>query len=274
MHDLHATVVRVLKVLIERDYALYAEDRKRYRRGAVWPGVAFIAEKCCCSVRTVQRALRKLERAELITTYMDDDHRTTNVYFLNWDNLTGAERVQPKLINFRKDDTSKHMLMVTRMSPKACASAEVKQGIEATARRVDPSSDQTNAPTLPLDPPVDETPRADLRSINRPEGANCGDQPAPNRRNSVRGARLTTEEPPARLDEPIEKPSWTLRRMANIVRLQALRVFDDPIQDRKFWDDVRWYRQNGKPLVASWLVDMRRGMVRIDTLDQVRQFPG
>ena len=65
-----------------------------------WPGIPFIAQKCCVSERTVQRVLQNFQEAKLMTVQAQYDskngRRTSNKYHLNINVLPGPDNLSPQ----------------------------------------------------------------------------------------------------------------------------------------------------------------------------------
>ncbi len=65
-----------------------------------WPGIPFIAEKCCVSERTVQRVLREFEAIKLMSIserFTATGRRTSNSYRLQIDRESSLDNLSPPL---------------------------------------------------------------------------------------------------------------------------------------------------------------------------------
>jgi hypothetical protein len=63
-----------------------------------WPGIPFVAEKCCVSERTVQRVLREFEATRLLSVrerFTAKGRRTSNVYRLHIGGETSPDKLSP-----------------------------------------------------------------------------------------------------------------------------------------------------------------------------------
>lgn len=64
-----------------------------------WPGIPFIARKCCVSERTVQRVLQEFQKSRLMRVHAQFDprngRRTSNRYKLNIGNLPYPDNLSP-----------------------------------------------------------------------------------------------------------------------------------------------------------------------------------
>lgn len=64
-----------------------------------WPGIPFIARKCCVSERTVQRVLQEFQKSKLMRVHAQFDprngRRTSNRYRLNICNLPYPDNLSP-----------------------------------------------------------------------------------------------------------------------------------------------------------------------------------
>lgn len=67
-----------------------------------WPGVPFVAEKCCVSERTVQRVLREFEAINLMTVserFTPSGRRTSNAYRLHIDSQGCPASLSPSPVD-------------------------------------------------------------------------------------------------------------------------------------------------------------------------------
>src|SRR5947209_5428982 len=63
-----------------------------------WPGIPFVAEKCCVSERTVQRVLQGFEAAGLMTVtrrYTTAGRQTSNAYRLAIGGIPSPDNLSP-----------------------------------------------------------------------------------------------------------------------------------------------------------------------------------
>ena len=66
-----------------------------------WPGIPFVAEKCCVSQRTVQRVLREFEAIKLMSVserFTATGRRTSNGYRLHIDREGNPDNLSPSLV--------------------------------------------------------------------------------------------------------------------------------------------------------------------------------
>ena len=66
--------------------------------GECWPGIRFIASKCCVSERTVQRSIQKFEASGLISKkphFTASGRQTSNRYRLSITTLTSPDKTSP-----------------------------------------------------------------------------------------------------------------------------------------------------------------------------------
>lgn len=72
-----------------------------------WPGIPFMARKCCVSERTVQRVLQDFQKSQLIAVNAQFDpkngRRTSNMYRLNIGDLPYPDNLSPHLRKKRFD---------------------------------------------------------------------------------------------------------------------------------------------------------------------------